>query len=118
MKTLPALSFGLLAAVLLGGCGDNSSGGAAGKSESGSSPLTAPADYLGAVGKAQQTAAKTVDTATLNQAIQMFRIDHDRYPNTLQELVDEKVIPRLPDLPRGMSYSYDPKTGTVKVLSQ
>src|SRR5579872_1221424 len=65
----------LAAALFLAGCGDHSSKTAqTTNSTSGSSgnPLTAPVDYLGALGNAQKLAVKTVDTASLNQAIQMF----------------------------------------------
>jgi len=110
-----------IAAGLLTGCGDGRSSDAAkgtNSASSSSTPLSAPADYLGAMGKAQKTAVKTVDLASISQAIQMFRVENDRFPNTLQELVDEKFLPRLPDPPSGMKYSYDSKSGTVKVVNQ
>jgi hypothetical protein len=112
--------FFFCAAALLTSCGDGSSGNsqATNSTSSSSTPLSAPADYLGAMGKAQKSAVKTVDVASVNQAIQMFHVENDRYPNTLQELVDEKFLPRLPDPPSGMNYSYDPKTGTVRVVNQ
>src|SRR6266702_335508 len=42
---------------------------------SGSSPLTAPVDYLGAIANAKQQAVKTVDSASLDRAIQMFGVE-------------------------------------------
>jgi hypothetical protein len=110
----------LVASVLLLGCGESSdkptqtTNGAA----SGSSPLSAPADYVGALGKAQQTAAKTADTASLNQAIAMFNVENGRYPKDLNELVEKKTIPRLPDAPRGMKLDYDAAAGKVTVVPQ
>jgi hypothetical protein len=109
------------AAILCGtpGCGQKSSTKSAEPTNSASSsPLTAPVDYLGAVGKAQRTAGKVADTATLNQAIQMFKVDHDRFPKDLDELVQEKMLPALPDAPYGMKITYDARTGQVKVVKQ
>src|ERR1039458_2737233 len=99
MKTL--FCFSVAASLILVGCGESSdksvqpTNGAA----SGSSPLSAPADYVGALGKAQQTAVKTVDTTSLNQAIQMFGVENGRNPKDLNELVEKKIIPRVPDAP-------------------
>ncbi len=111
----------LLACVVLVGCGGSSdkppqttNGAASGSS----SPLNAPADYVGALGKAKQTAVKTVDTASLNQAIQMFNVENGRNPKDLNELVEKKMIPRIPDVPRGMKLDYDATAGKVKVVPQ
>ena len=110
----------LTAALLLVGCGESSdkpaqpTNGAAG----GSSPLSAPADYVGALGKAQQTAVKTVDTTSLNQAIQMFNVDQGRNPKDLNELVEKKFIPSIPAAPYGMKLEYDAAEGKVKVVKQ
>jgi hypothetical protein len=110
----------LAAGLLLIGCGESANkpaqptNGAA----SGSSPLSAPADYVGALGKAKQTAVKTVDTASLNQAIQMFGVENGRNPRDLNELVEKKFIPRIPDAPYGMKLEYDATAGNVKVVKQ
>ena len=118
MKTSSCIS--LAASLLLIGCGGSSdkppqtTNGAA----SGSSPLSAPADYVGALGKAQQTAVKTVDTASLNQAIQMFNVENGRNPKDLNELVEKKFIPKIPAAPYGMKLEYDAATGKVKVVKQ
>jgi hypothetical protein len=110
----------LAASLLLIGCGQNNNkpgqptNGAAG----GSSPLSAPADYVGALGKAQQLAVKTVDTTSLNQAIQMFNVEHGRNPKDLNELVEKKFIPSVPAAPYGMKLEYDAAEGKVKVVKQ
>lgn len=110
----------LAISLLLVGCGEQSSppAPATNANTSGSSPLNAPADYVGALGKAQQTAVKTVDTTSLNQAIQMFNVDKGRYPKDLNELVTEKYIPKLPAAPFGMKLDYDAASGQVKVVKQ
>ncbi len=110
----------LAASLLLIGCGQSTdkpaqpTNGAAG----GSSPLSAPADYVGALGKAQQLAVKTVDTTSLNQAIQMFNVENGRNPKDLNELVEKKFIPSIPAAPYGMKLEYDAAAGKVKVVKQ
>ena len=79
-------------------------------------PLTLPADYLGALNRAQKVAVKTIDTASLRKNIDLFYAQEDRYPKTLDELIAKHYLPELPKLPRGMEYDYDPKTGAIKVL--
>jgi hypothetical protein len=115
-----SLCLSLAASLVLIGCGESSTkspqptNGAA----SGSSPLSAPADYLGALGKAKQTAVKTVDTTSLNQAVQMFNVENGRNPKDLNELVEKKFIPKIPDAPYGMKLDYDATSGKVKVVPQ
>ncbi len=110
---------GCAAALVLAACGDNKTTTATPtNSTSSSSPLNAPADYLGAMGKAQQSAVKTVDTTSLNKAIQLFNVDQGRNPKDLDELVQKKYIPKLPEAPNGMKLVYDANAGTVKVQKQ
>jgi hypothetical protein len=114
MKTPIALLLGL--AAMLVGCNDKSNAPApAAATNAAGSPLTAPVDYLSAVARAQQSAVKTVDTVSLNQAIQQFEVDRGRNPKDLNELVQEKYIPKLPQPPYGTKLVYDAGTGTVKV---
>ena len=80
--------------------------------------MSAPADYVGALGKAQQGAVKTVDTTSLNQAIQLFNVDQGRNPKDLNELVEKKFIPKIPDAPRGMKLEYDAGAGKAKVVPE
>lgn len=80
-------------------------------------PLTAPADYLGAVGQAQKYSAKAVDLASVSKAIQMFHASEDRFPKDLNELIKEQYLPVLPQLPTGMKYSYNPTNGQVKAVA-
>jgi len=109
----------LTAGLMLAGCGDQSdkTPPATNATATGSSPLNAPADYIGALGKAKQTAVKTVDTTSLNQAIQLFNVDKGRNPKDLNELVAEKYIPKLPAAPYGMKLDYDATSGKVTVVN-
>lgn len=79
-------------------------------------PITAPVDYLGSVAKAKKVSEKTIDTASLNQAVQLFQASEGRLPKDLNELVTEKYLTRLPDAPYGMKIVYDGSTGQVKVV--
>lgn len=108
----------LLAGLLFSGCQRESSSppGATTNTSSGN-PVTAPVDYLGAVGKAKQSAEKTLSTAGIDQAIQMFSAEKGRMPKDLAELVPN-YLPKLPPAPAGMKFSYDSKTGVVKVVPQ
>ncbi len=116
IRSFLAVSLGFL----LLGCGEKSDKPAqtTNASSTGSSPLTAPVDYLGAVARAKQTAVKTVDTANLNQAIQMYNAEHGKNPKDLNELVEQKYIPRIPEPPFGMKIEYDAVSGKVSVTKQ
>jgi hypothetical protein len=106
-------------AALLAGCGEKSNSASGTNSTSSSGNLaTAPADYLNAAVKAEHSAVKTVDTTSLNQAIQLFNVDKGRYPKDLNELVQERYIPKVPDVPFGNKLVYDEKAGRVSVVKQ
>lgn len=119
--TLPrsyALTF-LATSLLLAGCSDSSqTSTTASTNASSGSPITAPVDYLNAVAKGKQTPEKTIDTTSLDKAIQMFGVDHGRNPKDLNELVQQKYIPRIPDPPYGNKLVYDANLGTVTVQKQ
>src|SRR5437667_1065249 len=118
MKTFILLS--VAASLFLQGCGEKSDkpAPATNATTSSGSPLTAPVDYLGALGKGQQKAVQTADIVTLKSAIQMFNVDKGRNPTDLNELVKEQYIPRLPAAPYGMKIVYDATSGTVKVVKE
>src|SRR6185503_4407707 len=112
---IPSLSL----AFLLLGCGEKSDKQGAGSTNASSgNPLNAPADYLRAVGKAQQSAVKTVDTTSLNQAIQLFNVDKGRNPKDLNELVQTHFIAQIPAAPIGYKLVYDADAGKVSVVKQ
>ena len=109
----------LAAGLLLCGCGDSSNKSAGGATNASSgSPLTAPVDYIKAAGKAENTAIKTVDTTSLNQAIQLFNVENGRNPKDLNELVEKKFISQIPPAPFGMKLEYDANAGKVTAVKQ
>lgn len=106
----------MLAVTFLAGCGNDSSKPA--QTSSGGSPLDTRGDYLSTLAKGQISAVKTVDTAALNQAVQMFNVQEGRFPKDLDELVKSKLIGEIPAAPAGMKIVYDSTTGQVKVVNQ
>ncbi|MBM3881601.1 MAG: hypothetical protein FJ387_18065 [Verrucomicrobia bacterium] len=110
----------LLSVAALGagaGCGKRETPAAPTQPEAAkSNPLTAPADYVGAVGSALKHSAKVVDTVSLNQTIQQFHALEERYPSNLNELVTMKYLPSVPTAPTGMKIQYDPRSGRVQIV--
>ena len=78
--------------------------------------MTAPVDYLGSVGNAKQKAVKTVDVASLTQAVQMFQVSEGRLPKDLNELIATKYITKIPEAPYGQKIVYNPANGQVTVV--
>jgi hypothetical protein len=118
MKSLLFLS--TAAGLCLAACDQKSEAPAAATNaaSTASSPLNAPAGYLGAIAKGQQTAVKTIDTTSLDKAIQLFAVENGRNPKSLNELVEQKFIPKIPETPYGTKLVYDADAGTVKIVNQ
>lgn len=114
----PVLLLCCSALGLLTGCGDKSSPPTQTTNAAAGGTLTAPADYVGAMARAEQSAVKTVDTASVKSAVQMFQADQGRLPKDLNELVEKKFLPKIPATPFGTRLDYDPATGDVKVVKQ
>ena len=120
----PVLGFYLSTALLLGGCGQKTdttpptASTVTNTASTDSSPMNAPAGYLGALAKGQQSAVATVDTTSVDKAIQMFAVENGRNPKDLNELVQQKFIPKIPDAPYGSKLVYDPNSGTVKIVKE
>jgi hypothetical protein len=107
----------LMTGLLLSACKKEPSNPApTNKPSSSGNPLTAPVDYLGEVAKGKKTTEKTLDTAALNQTVQLFAAQEGRYPKTLNELVGPEYLSKLPEPPAGMKFDYNPTTGQVKVV--
>lgn len=80
--------------------------------------VTAPVDYLKTITKAEQSAVKTVDVTSLNKAIEMFNVQEGRFPKDLNELVEKKYFPKIPEAPYGMKIVYDASIGTVSIVKE
>lgn len=129
VKMFPIISsFSLL--VNLVGCSPSDSGNetadsgqtsseesASQSEEIGSNPLAAPVEYLGAAAKAKTSSQNKIALASIQQAIQMYQIENGSFPPSLEELVKAGQIRSLPALPQGAQYQYDPRAGTVSIVS-
>jgi hypothetical protein len=106
--------------ILLGACNQKSDAPATttNNSSSASSPLDAPAGYLGALAKGRQSAVSTIDTTSVDKAIQLFTVENDRNPKDLNELVQQKFLSKIPETPYGTKLVYDPASGTVKIVKE
>lgn len=109
----------LLVAVALAGCGPaedgNSTAATTHTNHSSGNPLTAPADYLGAVSKGQRNSEATINLAAAQQAISLFNVTEGRYPKSIDELVSTGYLAKKPQMPSGQKLTYDPANGTLKV---
>jgi hypothetical protein len=108
MKAFAPLLAIITAAVLTTGCGDQSA-----------SPAKEinPADVNNPLVNAKRTADKTIDTVSLNNAIQLFNVQEGRLPKDLQELVP-KYVGKIPEPPLGYKIVYDATKGEVSVVRQ
>ena len=105
----------LAAGVLVAGCDKKDAASTSTNTTSGN-PLTAPIDYVGAVVNAQNVALKTADLASLKSAIQQFKAQEDRFPKSLDELISQKYLPKLPQTPAGTKLQYDAASGVVSIV--
>jgi hypothetical protein len=111
----------MAAGLFLTGCGDNTSKTAQATNapvryDTGN-PLTAPADYLGAVSQAKKYSEKQIDLAYVNEAIQQFNAAEGHYPKDLQEMIPN-YLGKMPVAPFGYKINYDAASGTIKVVPQ
>ncbi len=65
---------------------------------------------------AKKKALTKTDLITVDRAIQSFQADRGRNPSSLEELIQEGFLPKLPDLPLGKKYSYNPQSGEVDMV--
>jgi hypothetical protein len=115
MRNFCGLIF-LAGALGITGCGKEQSPPAPASPAQSASP--AGGGYLGALVKGQQVAVKGIDTASLNQAVQLFNAQEGRFPTNLDELVTKQYLGKLPDAPIGMKLNYDAAQGKVTVVPQ
>lgn len=68
-------------------------------------------DLADAPGRTQ----RQLDLAQLQRAVEMFSAVEGRYPHTLEELIEKRILPALPAAPEGKQLAYDPQTGRVSL---
>ncbi|HWN95113.1 MAG TPA: hypothetical protein VNT99_08775 [Methylomirabilota bacterium] len=118
MKNLFPFLFAAACLCFSSGCQQEKKAAAPASDASSGNPLTAPVDYVGAIGKAQKSAQKTLSTVGLDQALRTFYTDEGRFPKDLNELVTKGTISQIPPAPHGMKYDYDSKAGTIKIVPE
>ncbi len=106
------------AGLVATGCGQKKSAQNLLTNNNTGNPITAPVDYLGAVNQARKTALKRIDLASLQNAINLFNGQEDRFPRTLDEVVEKHYIAALRALPPGSRYEYNPQTGEVRAVQK
>jgi hypothetical protein len=105
----------LVALVFITGCDQSNN------SAQSNRPMTndgAFGQYVGGLAQAKQNAGKTVDVASLREEVRLFQVDKGRFPNSLDELVQDNYLKKIPDAPYRMKIDYNPETGDVNVVSQ
>ena len=107
-----------MAGLLFFGCGKKDATKPDTSTTSSGNPVTAPADYLGAIGQAKKSTEKTLETVGLQKTIDLFQAQEGRLPKNLNELVGPNYLSALPAPPPGMKLDYNPTTGQVKVVPQ
>ena len=115
-----SILFFSLCSVLLSGCSkqESSPAPASDANASGANPMDAPAGYLGGISQAKKTAVRTVDIASVQSAINLFSVEEERYPKSLDELVQKRYIASIPAPPHGQKYLYDAAKGQVKIVTE
>ena len=76
-------------------------------------PRPSPTESQQRLASAQAGAATVLNLAGLQQAIQMFQAQEDRFPTNLAELTVAGYLREIPQLPAGEKLDYDPATGQV-----
>lgn len=71
--------------------------------------------YLGAVANAKKSMEGTLGVSQLQDAIRAFKVERERFPQDLEEVISNGYLVKLPKAPNGMVYQYDPTTGAVTV---
>ncbi|MFT4590524.1 MAG: hypothetical protein ACI8QF_004655 [Limisphaerales bacterium] len=109
-------------ALLVAGCQDSSSSASKdpkpapldpSKSQVSGNPGAAPVEYLGVIAKGKKNAEARTAIAEFDKAIQMFEAMEGSKPKTLDDLVKKGHLTKMPKVPYGMKFNYDPKTGKV-----
>src|ERR1700722_8311201 len=103
------LSLVVATAMLLAGCGNNSTSQTQGTASG--------TNLASTLVNANNGANGTIDVSYLNQALQLYITQEGHYPKTLDEL-KPNYVPTLPIMPPGMKLVYDSTNGTVKVVAQ
>jgi hypothetical protein len=111
----------LLLALAGTGCGvkkepssDEEANGGSGMADA----VSAPLDYLGAQGRALKSAERMVSVMELAPVIQQFQALEDRFPSSLEELVQTGYLRAIPEPPPGQRFFYDARNGQLHLIPE
>jgi len=80
------------------------------------SVVDAPANYVGAVLSQKVQVENRMDLTMLRKAIEAFQQGEERYPATLNELVEKNYLKSMPQPPKGMQFQYNPADGSIQIV--
>lgn len=78
----------------------------------------APEQYIRATLGAGENAKAVLGTTAIQKAIDMFQLQHGRFPGSLEELQKEGFLSQIPEAPVGKKFSYTAATGKVSVVDK
>jgi hypothetical protein len=72
--------------------------------------------YVRGVLGAGNQAQGTVGVTSVNKAIEMYHLQHNKNPPSLDALVSEGFLPQKPKAPPGKKFEYDATAGTARLV--
>ncbi len=102
---------------IFAGCGSESESSKEAKSKSADAPSTisTPTDYVSGVVRAGEQAKGSVELVSLQKAIDSFQQEENRFPSSLEELIQKSYLKIIPHAPVGQQFEYDSEKGTLKL---
>jgi hypothetical protein len=73
-------------------------------------------DYLGAVNQGKNKVLGDAGLFQVNNALKQFEAAHSHRAKNLQEVIAAGYLTKLPDLPRGMKWQYNPHDGQASFV--
>lgn len=65
---------------------------------------------------ARQKALLKTSFMSVHQAIQAYEASKGEHPSSLDDLIKDGILPRLPELPKGKRYNYNAQTGQLAIV--
>ena len=106
------------AALVCPGCGkeEATSGGTeTGRKEAGAEESKPDRGYLETLTKTYKEGREDPHLLSVRNGLRQFKAMEGRWPESLEEFTEWRGA-RLPDLPEGRRFDYDPETGELKIV--
>ena len=104
----------MISCIAVMGCNENKAD--AGKKKT--SKSANPANYVRGALESGDKAKGKLGIVTLERGIKTFQIQEGKNPASLQQLVKKGFVSSVPPAPVGKKYSYNAKTGKVKIVAK